>query len=208
MSRVRDLIHGRDLFCVEETDPVTAVARRMAELHVGAILVLNGEELRGLFSERDLMKRVVLERLDPDRTPVSQVMSSNLATIDEMASAEDAMEMMQANNCRHLPVLRGSHVVGFLSMRDLMNFELARKTEELHHMRAYIHGVVGHFKGKILSWDVINESINDGGNAQTAETENLRSGSPYVRSIGPEFFEIAFKAAHEADPDAHTYSET
>jgi len=140
MSRVSDLIDGRDLFSVEEGDTVAAVARRMADLHVGAILVLNDGELRGLFSERDLMKRVVLAKLDPERTPVSQVMTMNLATIDELASAEDAMEMMQAQNCRHLPVMRGSRVAGFLSMRDLMNFELARKTEELHHMRNYIHG--------------------------------------------------------------------
>ena len=112
----------------------------MSDLHVGAILVLADRELRGLFSERDLMKRVVLEKLDPERTPVSQVMSTDLATIDELASVEDAMELMQANNCRHLPVTRGSRVVGFLSMRDVMHFELTRKTEELNHMQAYIHG--------------------------------------------------------------------
>jgi CBS domain-containing protein len=140
MSRVRDIIDGRDLFCVEETDTVAGVAGRMAELHVGAILVLHDDELRGLFSERDLMKRVVLERLDPESTPVSEVMSTDLITVDELASVEDAMELMHANNCRHLPVVRGSSVVGFLSMRDLMNYELTRKTEELHHMRAYIHG--------------------------------------------------------------------
>jgi CBS domain-containing protein len=140
MSRVRDIIDGRDLFSVEESDTVASVARRMSELHVGAILVLHDDELRGLFSERDLMKRVVLERLDPESTPVSAVMSTDLATVDELASIEDAMELMQANNCRHLPVTRGSSVVGFLSMRDLMNYELTRKTEELHHMRAYIHG--------------------------------------------------------------------
>jgi len=138
MSLVRDIVHGRDLFSVDERESVAAVARRMADLHVGAILVLSGEALRGVFSERDLMKRVVLERLDPDRTPVSQVMTTALATIDEMADIEAAMELMQLQNCRHLPVLRGSRVVAFLSMRDLMNFELARKTEELHHMRAFI----------------------------------------------------------------------
>ena len=140
MSRVRDIIDGRDLFSVEESDSVASVAQRMAELHVGAILVLNDDELRGLFSERDLMKRVVLERLDPESTPVSEVMSTALVTVDELASIEDAMELMQVNDCRHLPVTRGSGVVGFLSMRDLMKYELARKTEELHHMRAYIHG--------------------------------------------------------------------
>jgi CBS domain-containing protein len=140
MSTVRDIVHDRDLYQVAEFDTVAQVARQMAELHVGAILVLNGESLRGIFSERDLMKRVVLEHRDPEATPVRSVMSTDVVSIDELASLEEAMELMQSHNCRHLPVTRGSHVVGFLSMRDLMNFELARKTEELHHMRAYIHG--------------------------------------------------------------------
>jgi CBS domain-containing protein len=138
MSLVRDIVRGRELFSADERETVAEVASRMAELHVGAIVVLGGQDLRGVFSERDLMMRVVLERLDPDRTPVSQVMSTALATIDETADLESAMELMQLHNCRHLPVLRGSRVVAFLSMRDLMNFELARKTEELHHMRAFI----------------------------------------------------------------------
>jgi signal-transduction protein with cAMP-binding, CBS, and nucleotidyltransferase domain len=83
---------------------------------------------------------VVLERLDPELTAVKDVMSTDIATIDETASLEEAMEAMHAHNCRHLPVKRGSQVVAFLSMRDLMHYELASKTEELHHMRAYIHG--------------------------------------------------------------------
>jgi len=140
MSLVRDIVHNREMFSVDEHDTVADVARRMAELHVGAILVLNGHELRGIFSERDLMRRVVLEKLDPEATPVSAVMSTHLATVDELASLEHAMELMQSHSCRHLPVTRGSRVVAFLSMRDLMNFELAAKTEELHHMRTYIAG--------------------------------------------------------------------
>jgi signal-transduction protein with cAMP-binding, CBS, and nucleotidyltransferase domain len=138
MSLVKDIVHQRELFSVEENQTVAEVARRMSELHVGAILVLSGCELRGVFSERDLMKRVVLERRDPDRTPVCEVMSDEVFTIDEQASLEDAMESMHSNNCRHLPVTRDGIVVSFLSMRDLMHYELARKTEELHHMRAYI----------------------------------------------------------------------
>jgi signal-transduction protein with cAMP-binding, CBS, and nucleotidyltransferase domain len=110
----------------------------MTDLHVGAILVFHGEELRGVFSERDLMKRVVVERLDAERTPVSAVMSTGMFMIDESASLEEAMESMQSNNCRHLPVTRDGRIVAFLSMRELMNFELAQKTEENHHMRAYI----------------------------------------------------------------------
>jgi CBS domain-containing protein len=138
MSLVRDIVHQRELFFVEEHQNVTEVAGKMADLHVGAILVLKEGRLRGVFSERDLMKRVVLERRDPDRTPVSHVMSSEVVTIDASASLEEAMEAMHSHNCRHLPVTYGGRVVSFLSMRDLMHYELARKTEELHHMRAYI----------------------------------------------------------------------
>jgi len=140
MSRVRDIVHGRTLFHVTEQETVAGVVRQMAELEVGAILVLDHESLRGVFSERDLMKRVVLERLDPDRTLVGDVMSTSLVTIDELATLEEAMEAMQSNSCRHLPVMRANHVVGFVSMRDLMKYELARQTEELHHMRAYVSG--------------------------------------------------------------------
>jgi signal-transduction protein with cAMP-binding, CBS, and nucleotidyltransferase domain len=140
MSRVKDILQQPHLFHVEEHQTVEEVARRMADLRVGAILVLRDGELRGLFSERDLMTRVVLEHRDPATTPVGAVMSTNLATLDETATLEEAMEAMHEHKCRHLPILRGTQVIGFLSMRDLMNFELARKTEELHHMRAYING--------------------------------------------------------------------
>jgi CBS domain-containing protein len=140
MSRVSDILQNRELYHVEEHQTVATVARKMAELHVGAIIVLSGQQLRGVFSERDLMKRVVLEKLDPEQTLVRSVMSIDISTVDESATLEDAMEAMQQHNCRHLPVTRGGTVVSFLSMRDLMNYELARKTEELHHMRAYIHG--------------------------------------------------------------------
>ena len=138
MSQVRDIIQNREWFHVWEEDTVAGTVRRMADLHVGAILVFRGEELCGVFSERDLLNRVVLAGLDPNCTPVGQVMSTNLATVDEMAKAEEAMEQMSAHGCRHLPVMRGPKVVGFLSMRDLMQFELARRTEDLGHMRDYI----------------------------------------------------------------------
>jgi CBS domain-containing protein len=112
----------------------------MSALNVGAILVLEDNRLEGIFSERDLMTRVVVAGLNPDATPVGQVMSTHLATIQEDATIDDAMEMMQRRNCRHLPVMRGTTVVGMVSMRDLMNVELERKTEEIQQMRAYIHG--------------------------------------------------------------------
>ena len=138
MSRVMDVLANRELYSVEPHLTAAEVAHRMAELRVGAILVIKNGELKGIFSERDFLVRVVVERRDPNQTSVGDVMTCNVATVDETATIEDAMESMRVHNCRHLPVMRNGGVTGFLSMRDLMNFALEQKTEELHHMRAYI----------------------------------------------------------------------
>lgn len=74
----------------------------------------------------------------------------------------------------------------------------------IQRMKDHISTLVGRYKGKIQSWDVVNEAINDGGNAQTAQTENLRNSS-WLQTVGPEFLTLAFKFAHEADPDARLY---
>jgi signal-transduction protein with cAMP-binding, CBS, and nucleotidyltransferase domain len=141
MSLVRDILQQRNsLFYVEEGDSVAAVVRRMAELNLGAIMVMGAGALRGVFSERDLMRRVVLEGRDPERTAVHQVMTTNVASIEDSATVAEAMEAMEKHGCRHLPVMRGGAVAGFLSMRDVIHHELMQKTEELHHMQAYIHG--------------------------------------------------------------------
>ncbi len=137
---VNQILARRVLYSVDEAQTVEEVTRRMAELNVGAIVVLSKERLCGVFSERDLLTRVVLLGCDPARTLVAEVMTRDVATVDESDNLEFAMESMRVNNCRHLPVLNGERVTGFLSMRDLMHFELNRKTEELLHMRAYIHG--------------------------------------------------------------------
>ena len=140
MVHVKQIV-DRDLYSVESGQTVAEVTRRMAELRVGAIVVLQSERLCGVFSERDLMMRVVVERLDPESTPVDKVMTTEVVTVDESEDIEAAMESMRLNQCRHLPVLQGEKVVAFLSMRDLMHFQLTRKTEELHRMRAYVHGI-------------------------------------------------------------------
>ena len=143
MSRVNDVLAQRELYSVEPRMTVAEVAHRMAELHVGAILVMDGGELKGIFSERDFLVRVVVGGRDPIATTVSEVMTTNVFAIDAAVGMEEAMETMRLHNCRHLPVTDEGRVVAFLSMRDLMNFALEQKTEELHHMRAYIHGAGG-----------------------------------------------------------------
>jgi CBS domain-containing protein len=140
MSLVSDIVYDRPFAHVAEDETVAAAARRMTDLNCGAILVVNDGQLRGVFSERDIMRRVVLEHRDPEATTVGSVMSTHLATIEESATLEEAMLRMQAHSCRHLPVMKDGRIVAFLSMRDLIRHELALKTEELLHMRNYIHG--------------------------------------------------------------------
>jgi CBS domain-containing protein len=140
MPRVKDILKERELFFVEPDETVAEVARKMVDHNVGATLVLENGQLRGIFSERDLMRRIVVGHLDPARTEVGSVMSADVITIQDTDTIEEAMARMKAHSCRHLPVMRDTQVVGFLSMRDLMNYELDLKTDELQHMRAYIHG--------------------------------------------------------------------
>ncbi|MGD0201122.1 MAG: CBS domain-containing protein [Bryobacteraceae bacterium] len=140
MPSLKDILRARTLEAAEVGQTVAEVARRMAERNIGAIVVLEKGELRGIFSERDLMKRIVVQRLDPEATRVEAVMSTELSTADESATVEEAMELMRRRGCRHLPVMRSGGVIGFISMRDLMLCELERKTEEIAHMRSYIQG--------------------------------------------------------------------
>jgi signal-transduction protein with cAMP-binding, CBS, and nucleotidyltransferase domain len=140
MLRLSDILQQRDLFSVEKSESVADVARKMAGLRIGAILVLEGGTLRGIFSERDLMTRVVVEERDPAKTLVGEVMTSDLATADHAATVEEAVELMHRHKCRHLPVLSGGCVIGLVSMRDLTSVELEQRAEEIAQMRAYING--------------------------------------------------------------------
>lgn len=78
------------------------------------------------------------------------------------------------------------------------------KATVTQRLKDHISTLVGRYKGKIRGWDVVNEAINDGGNDQTAQTENLRNSS-WLRTVGPDFIPLAFQFAHEADPDAELY---
>jgi len=140
MARISQILSDRELYSVEKDETVLEVASKMADLHVGAILVLENGELRGIFSERDLLSRVVVEGRDPRSVRVEDVMTRDPMTIDESATADEAMEILHTHSCRHLPVLRNGRVVKLVSMRDLMYFDLDRKTEEIRHMRNYIQG--------------------------------------------------------------------
>jgi CBS domain-containing protein len=128
MEFVLDVLGNREVYSLGIHDSVTEAARQMAFRQVGAILVLDHGELKGLFSERDLLTRVVAEGRDPDFTLVSEVMTTDVVAIDETSSVQHAAELMRHYGFRHLPVVRGHIALGVISMRDLLPLAIEAAT--------------------------------------------------------------------------------
>ena len=123
MKAIAEIIEGHPLIHANPSDKVREVARMMSERNVGAIAVLDAGRLVGVFSERDLMARVVAPGLDPDDTPVSKVMTKSLVVADAGDGVDDALQKMYAQKCRHLPVVRSGKLIGMLSIRDLLQVD-------------------------------------------------------------------------------------
>jgi CBS domain-containing protein len=138
MATIRDLLTNRTIHYIEPQQTVLEAAKYMVECNVGAAPVLEGSRLAGIFSERDIMSKVVIRGLDPRTTRISEVMSTTLRTVAPDAHCEEALLMMQTHGVRHLPVCEGNTLVGFLSVRDLMRHTLDEKSGEAEMMRAYI----------------------------------------------------------------------
>jgi CBS domain-containing protein len=139
MRTIGGLVSGRDTFNVRADQTVREVARYMTERRVGAVAVLDGTRLAGIVSERDIMGRVVAKNLDPDRTPVSEVMTRDLVVAHAADSHEDGLRKMKQAGCRHLPVVEKDELVGMVSQRDLLQIDLSEKDEEIRWLNAYIH---------------------------------------------------------------------
>lgn len=139
MHTLRQVIQRLNLISAHPEALVIDVAVAMSEGRVGAIPIIEGERLVGIFSERDLMTRVVVPGKDPHRTRVEEVMTHKVvvAGIDE--SVDRCLEKMQRAGCRHLPVVQDGRVISMLSMRDLLRDEIEEQEEEIRSLRSYIH---------------------------------------------------------------------
>lgn len=128
---ISELIEGKPLVHAQANEKVRTVARHMADSSVGAVAVLEGDKLVGMFTERDLMTRVVARDLDPDTTAVSNVMTRDVAVASPGERVEDAVSKMQALNCRHLPVIDEGQLVGMISLRDLLQADVKLSHERV-----------------------------------------------------------------------------
>lgn len=126
------------LVTVSAAASVMEAVRRMHEEHIGAIAVAEIDRLTGIFSERDLMNRVVLEGLNPNYTRVGDVMTSPVITIARSLTADDALKLMDEKQIRHLPVVNtDGTLAGMLSVRSLLHEKVQELTDQLDSLEAY-----------------------------------------------------------------------
>ena len=123
MKTIASIIEGKGLVHVEPGDRVRNVARKMSDNNIGAVAVLDEGKLVGLFTERDLMKRVVADGKNPDDTNVSDVMTTEIAVAAPADSLKACVEKMHSLGCRHLPVVDEGKLVGMISLRDLLQVD-------------------------------------------------------------------------------------
>jgi CBS domain-containing protein len=139
MMLVRDVIRDREPYSMKATATVQAAAEFMAARNVGAVCVVDdGGKLLGVFSERDVLRRVVVLGRDPNSVTVGEVTSELRAVINCDETPQQALERMELIGTRHLPVVDGERWVGMLSMRDLMRVELSEQGDEIKLLHEYI----------------------------------------------------------------------
>jgi|SoiMethySBSTD1v2_1073268.scaffolds.fasta_scaffold1782734_2 CBS domain-containing protein len=139
MHTLRHVIQRLQLVHAGPDAMVQDVATLMSEARIGCIPVLDGEQLVGVFSERDLMTRVVVEGRDPRETRVGDVMTTEVVTARLDDRGERCLEKMRSRGCRHLPVVNEGRVIAMISMRDLLRDEIEEQVAEIRELRAYIH---------------------------------------------------------------------
>ena len=135
---VYDLISTQETYRADGHQTVLEIAQAMVSRNIGAVPVLRDGLLVGIFSERDLMKRVVAEGRDPRTIRVDEVMTEDPLTVCPSETVENCMFLMRRHGFRHLPVCDQGRLVGLISLRDLLLHDLTEKDHEVRMMRAYI----------------------------------------------------------------------
>jgi CBS domain-containing protein len=141
MTSIRQLLErkGRAIYRVGPDEPVLEAIRLMAEHHVGALLVMRGEELVGIVSERDYARKVILLGRSSNATPVAQIMSAPVRTITPHVTVEESMRLMTELRIRHLPVTEGGRVIAVISIGDLVKSVIEDQQQTIAQLENYIH---------------------------------------------------------------------
>jgi CBS domain-containing protein len=148
MKTLRNLVAGREVYAIQKDLTVREAALYMASKYVGAVPVLDGTRLVGIFSERDVITRVVAQGFEPNATKVEDVMTKDLVVADADETCESCLWKMKQASCRHLPVVEKDQLLGFISLRDLLMVEIDEKDEKIEFLHSYLFTVPGHAEKK------------------------------------------------------------
>ena len=133
-------LKGRTVWSISPEATVFDAVKLLAEKNVGALLVMSGDKLVGVFSERDYTRKIVLKGRNSKETRVAEVVSTPVITVTENHTVEECMRLMTDHRVRHLPVVEGERVVGIVSIGDLVNWIIHTQSAALEQMQHYIAG--------------------------------------------------------------------
>ena len=131
---------GRTVCTVPSHVTVADAVAEMNRQKIGSIVVMNDTAIAGIFTERDVLTRVVAGSLDPKTTPVTTVMSSNVLTIEPNTTVQQVMDIFAERRCRHLPVVEGGRLRGLISIGDVSRWVANAHRAEAESLRQYISG--------------------------------------------------------------------
>lgn len=138
MKLLNKLTQSQKIVSLPPTASVQEAAKLMAERNVGSVIVMEGDRLAGIFTERDVLNRVISKAVDPARTPLSRVMSSQVVTVDINDSIDSCFDRMQERKTRHVPIMDGEKIVGMVTMRNILEWLWKEIEEENLHLKEYI----------------------------------------------------------------------
>jgi CBS domain-containing protein len=140
MPTLGELIKGKPTLVVNVGESVLEVVEYMSKNNIGAVPVLDGDNLAGIFSERDLMIRCVSKRMDLSTTKIEHVMTKRVVVMEATDSYEDCLQIMKQESIRHIPVFdEEKQLIGVVSIRDLMQIDVEEKEQKIDILHSYIH---------------------------------------------------------------------
>ena len=131
---------GKVVYSIASEATVYEALVVMADRGIGALTVMDGEDLVGMFSERDYARRVILAGRSSKEMKVREIMSSDVETVGPRTTVDECMQRMTNKRCRHLPVVDGRKVVAIVSIGDLVNWIIKMQEGTIHELEDYISG--------------------------------------------------------------------
>ena len=143
-GNIAEILHhkGGTIWSVAPNATVFEAIELMANKNVGALLVMEGEKLVGIISERDYTRKVALKGKSSKETKVREIMGTPVITVPPQQPVSDCLRLMTEHRVRHLPVVEGARVIGVISIGDLVNWIISTQSAEIQQLEQYIAGGV------------------------------------------------------------------